>query len=147
MAGRAPVRKNCIIRPSHCAHHGDPRRTLYRAEFGRTLFVRAANAKITLARSVLAQDDILRRVDRAISAIADATEPSVVHIETRTDSSNESLYSPTYSTGAGWVFDQYGHIVTNAHVVQSATDVSIEFFDGELFLARSSELIHTPTSL
>ena len=94
------------------------------------------NAKITLARSVLAQDDILRRVDRAVSAIADSTEPSVVHIETRTDSSSETLYSPTYSTGAGWVFDQHGHIVTNAHVVQSATDVSIEFFDGRVVLGK-----------
>ncbi len=94
------------------------------------------NAKITLARSVLAQDDILRRVDRAVSAIADATEPSVVHIETRTDSASQTMYSPTYSTGAGWVFDQNGHIVTNAHVVQSATDVSIEFFDGRVVLGK-----------
>ncbi|MGV6814796.1 MAG: trypsin-like peptidase domain-containing protein [Phycisphaerales bacterium] len=93
------------------------------------------NAKISLARSVLAQDDILRRIDRSVSAIADATEPSVVHIESRTESSASSL-SPSYSTGAGWVFDAQGHIVTNAHVVQSATDVSVEFFDGNVVLGK-----------
>ncbi len=93
------------------------------------------HAKITLARSVLAQDDILRRLDRASSAIADATEPSVVHIETqflpsqfeRTASSNQ-----TFSTGAGWIYDEIGHVITNAHVVQSAQVVSIEFFDGRV---------------
>ncbi len=93
------------------------------------------HAKITLARSVLAQDDILRRLDRASSAIADATEPSVVHIETQflpTRLENASSLSKTFSTGAGWVYDEIGHVVTNAHVVQSAQVVSIEFFDGRV---------------
>ncbi len=93
------------------------------------------HAKITLARSVLAQDDILRRIDRATSAIADATEPSVVHIETQYSSSlfeNGDSTRRTYSTGAGWVYDKFGHVITNAHVVQSATVVSIEFFDGRV---------------
>jgi serine protease Do len=89
------------------------------------------DAKITLARSVLGQDDILRRIDRAISAIADSTEPSVVHIETQfTDASGSNQRS--FSSGAGWVFDREGHIVTNAHVVQSARRVSVEFFDGRV---------------
>lgn len=90
------------------------------------------HAKITLARGVLAQDDILRRIDRATSAIADAIDPSVVHIETKGSASEFSIAQPTLSTGAGWVYDSTGHIITNAHVVQSAKVVSIEFSNGRV---------------
>ncbi len=90
------------------------------------------NAKITLARGVLAQDDILRRIDRATSAIADSIEPSVVHIETRREQSELLPTQSSLSTGAGWVYDTSGHIVTNAHVVQSTEDVSIEFSTGKV---------------
>jgi len=93
-------------------------------------------AKITLARSVLAQDDILRRVDRATSAIADSTEPSVVHIETQISRSGDDSAPRSFSTGAGWVYDKQGHIITNAHVVQSARVVSVEFFDGRVVRGR-----------
>lgn len=92
-------------------------------------------ARISLSRSVLSQDDILLRIDRANSAIADSNEPSVVHIETQYDqltSENASRSDRTYSTGAGWVYDDIGHVITNAHVVQSAKRVSIEFFDGRV---------------
>lgn len=97
------------------------------------------DAKITLARSVLAQDDILRRIDRASSAIADATEPSVVHIETQFSSGafeEGASSSRSFSTGAGWVYDEIGHIITNAHVVQSAKNVSIEFFNGRVIRGK-----------
>lgn len=90
------------------------------------------HAKITLARSVLAKDDILRSIDRATSAIADATEPSVVHIETQFPLDLNRAAQQGYSTGAGWVYDSLGHIITNAHVVQSAQTVSIEFFNGQV---------------
>ena len=88
------------------------------------------SAKIELARTTLEQDDVLRSIDRATSAIAEIVEPSVVHIETSLDlTSNESA---SLSSGAGWVYDREGHIVTNAHVVQSAKRVSVEFFDGRV---------------
>ncbi len=89
------------------------------------------SARITLARSVLAQDDILRSIDRATASIADIVEPSVVHIETRLRSESPSAPA-SFSTGAGWVYDEQGHIITNAHVVQSANFVSIEFYDGRV---------------
>ena len=56
-------------------------------------------ARITVARNVLAEDDILRRVDRAVSAIGDAIEPTVVHIETQPGLGSNGLYS----SGAGWI--------------------------------------------
>ncbi len=88
-------------------------------------------AQITLARDVLAEDDILRRIDRSISAIADAVEPTVVHIEAPGADSNASG-----TTGSGWIYDAEGHIVTNAHVVRNAEEVAVEFFDGRVVRAR-----------
>lgn len=91
-------------------------------------------AQIDLARTTLAQDDILRSIDRATSAIAEIVEPSVVHIETSFDLTNGAQSS--LSSGAGWVYDAQGHIVTNAHVVQSARRVSVEFSDGRVVGGR-----------
>lgn len=88
------------------------------------------SAKIALARTTLADDDILRSIDRATSAIAEIVEPSVVHIETSIDITSDERAS--LSSGAGWVFDDQGRIVTNAHVVQNARRVSVEFYDGRV---------------
>ncbi len=89
-------------------------------------------AQITLAQGVLADDDILRRIDRSTAAIANAIEPSVVHIEAPS-STNENSFG---STGAGWVYDTNGHIITNAHVVRNAEEVAVEFFDGSVVRAQ-----------
>lgn len=88
------------------------------------------SAKIQLARATLDQVDVLRAIDRATSAIADIVEPSVVHIETSIDITNEEPTS--LSSGAGWVYSDEGYIVTNAHVVQNARRVSVEFYDGRV---------------
>ncbi|MCR9076587.1 MAG: trypsin-like peptidase domain-containing protein [bacterium] len=91
-------------------------------------------ARLQLARETLDQEDVLRAIDRATASIAQIVEPSVVHIETSFDLTNQSQAS--LSSGAGWVFDQRGHIVTNAHVVQSARRVSVEFSDGRVERGR-----------
>ncbi len=85
-------------------------------------------ARVSLAREVLAEDDILRRVDRAVASIADSIEPSVVHIET----ADEDGFRGAYSSGAGWIYDTQGHLVTNAHVVKSARRVTVEFYTGRV---------------
>lgn len=87
-------------------------------------------AEIELARETLDQNDVLRAIDRATASIAQIIEPSVVHIETSFELSNQG--SNSLSSGAGWVFDDLGHIVTNAHVVQSARRVSVEFSNGRV---------------
>lgn len=87
-------------------------------------------AEIQLARETLDQNDVLRAIDRATASIAQIVEPSVVHIETSFDLTNRSASS--LSSGAGWIFDEQGHVVTNAHVVQSAKRVSVEFSDGRV---------------
>ncbi|MCC5822736.1 MAG: trypsin-like peptidase domain-containing protein [Phycisphaerales bacterium] len=83
------------------------------------------SARIVLARGVLESDDILRRIDRAVTAIADSVSPSVVHLDTTGDRRFMSG-----SSGAGWVYDDQGHIVTNAHVVRDSRRIMVEFSDG-----------------
>ncbi|HLO39721.1 MAG TPA: trypsin-like peptidase domain-containing protein [Phycisphaerales bacterium] len=94
----------------------------------------AANTavQIELARQTLDTDDILERLNRATRAIADAVEPSVVHIEV--DSPSESG-RPVASNGSGWMYDSAGHVVTNAHVVRNAVRVTAHFYDGRVMSA------------
>jgi len=92
------------------------------------------SARMTLARQVLDDDDILRRIDRAVSAIADAIAPTVVHIET--DSGRGGFSSRGFASGAGWIYDTRGHVITNAHVVQSADTVSVELSSGRVTEGR-----------
>jgi len=36
------------------------------------------------------------------------------------------------STGSGWLYDNAGHVVTNAHVVRDADDIRVELYDGRV---------------
>lgn len=89
-------------------------------------------ARVSLARQTIADDDILQRIDRAVSAIAEAVEPSVVHIDV---SGSLGGFGPG-SSGSGWVYDDWGHIVTNAHVVRATGRVRVQFYDGRVVPAR-----------
>jgi len=82
-----------------------------------------ATARITLARQTLADDDILRRIDLALTSLADSTMPGVVHL-----SVGQGRFSR--SSGSGWVFDEDGHVVTNAHVVRGSNRIRVQFADG-----------------
>ncbi len=93
----------------------------------------AERAKVILARQTLEDDDLLKRLDDAFTRIAQATGPSVVHIDVRSRSGRRSMSG---ATGAGWVFDEHGHIVTNAHVVNEADVVLVQFSDGRVEEAR-----------
>ncbi len=85
-------------------------------------------AQIRLAQQTLADDDILVRMDKAVRAIAESVEPSVVHIGV--DERGGGGRWIRQSQGSGWVYDQKGHIVTNAHVVRGAQRITLQFQDG-----------------
>jgi S1-C subfamily serine protease len=61
--------------------------------------------------------------------------PGVVFISARSVQEAQSPFElfprqqENTSTGSGFVIDRQGHILTNAHVVQAATDVKIKFSD------------------
>ena len=73
-----------------------------------------------------------------ISVIA-AVEPSVVAITTQ--STGYSFFgSPVTQSGAGsgWIIDPSGYIVTNNHVVEGASTVTVTLQDGRTFTASKT---------
>ncbi|MCC6321638.1 MAG: trypsin-like peptidase domain-containing protein [Phycisphaerales bacterium] len=92
------------------------------------------------ARQVLEQDNVLKQIDRAVRAVAEAVEPSVVHIACSPDAGGgrDGRFPRLTSQGSGWVFDAAGHVVTNAHVVRGAGQIEVTFQDGR---TSSAELV------
>src|SRR5262245_38666581 len=88
------------------------------------------HALVQLAQQSLDSDDVLERLNQAVRNIATAVEPSVVHIEVTNDSPPERRRFIMASSGSGWVYDDKGHIVTNAHVVAAARRIVVQFHDG-----------------
>ncbi len=88
-----------------------------------------ARAQVTLARQELVQDDILLRINRATRAIAQSVEPGVVHLM------SASRFSAG-AAGSGWVYDDQGHILTNAHVVGGSDYVRVQLYTGRTMSAE-----------
>jgi S1-C subfamily serine protease len=60
--------------------------------------------------------------------------PAVVHIGTKSTTTDNSFFGipqqkESAGTGSGFVIDTDGHIVTNAHVVQGANEITVSFGD------------------
>ncbi len=72
-----------------------------------------------------------------LTNIYERTAPSVVNIEVV---SLASQFSVDLGRGSGFVYDLNGHIITNAHVVNNAQQISVTFNDG--FIA-DAEIIGT----
>jgi S1-C subfamily serine protease len=84
-----------------------------------------AVVQVQLARQELAQDDILLRINRATRSIAQSVEPGVVHLMA-------ASRFRVGAAGSGWVYDDQGHILTNAHVVGGADRVSVQLYTGRV---------------
>jgi S1-C subfamily serine protease len=61
--------------------------------------------------------------------------PSVVNIRVVGQAGGGSLRSLTEGLGSGFVWDKQGHIVTNNHVVEDATRITVTFADGAVATA------------
>lgn len=94
----------------------------------------STGARVELAAQVLEQDNVLEMINRATKAIADRVRPAIVHIEIRSSARESGRI--VGSTGSGWLFDDAGHVVTNAHVVRSGDRARVTFFDGRMMPAR-----------
>lgn len=66
--------------------------------------------------------------EQLVAHIYDEVGPSVVHIT--------SLTGISGGEGSGFVIDMSGHIVTNAHVVNGAEEIFVDFFDGTMTRAE-----------
>ena len=94
----------------------------------RSMQVARITATVTQAQHRLEQGTLLEQLDSEIQSIASVALPGTVHIEV-----NDSRgWIRTLSNGAGWFYDDRGHIVTNAHVVGTAPTVRVELFDGRV---------------
>ncbi|MCA9281626.1 MAG: trypsin-like peptidase domain-containing protein [Phycisphaeraceae bacterium] len=103
-------------------------------------------ATIRMAQAKLDQPSgILEQLNEAYESIAEATLPGVVHIEAKTSMrefvnnrrTGDAMPAPG-STGSGWVYNEGGHIITNAHVVSGHETIEVEFHDGRV---REAEVV------
>lgn len=92
----------------------------------RSMQTAQSQVTVSLAQQRLDNDDVLRRLSEAVADIAEAVGPSVVHI----DGFARGGRRGPMSSGSGWVYDDQGHIVTNAHVVRGADVITVQFSDG-----------------
>ncbi len=61
---------------------------------------------------------------------------SVVNIQTVLESVDMFLGPVSgEGSGSGWVYDRFGHIVTNYHVIEDADRIQVTLFDGQAFAA------------
>lgn len=66
-----------------------------------------------------------------LSGIYDTAVESVVNIQVRREvSAPFDSVQPQGGEGTGWIWDEAGHIVTNNHVVEGATDITVNFVNG-----------------
>ena len=73
-----------------------------------------------------------------VSEVVDAIRPSVVEINTEYMSNGNSIFGQYISEGAGSgvIISEDGYIVTNDHVVNGATQISVKTMDGREFPAE-----------
>ena len=62
--------------------------------------------------------------------IYDRVSPSVVNIDVTLTAPQAGVTDQ--ASGSGFIYDDQGHIVTNAHVVNGATDMLVTFHDGTI---------------
>ena len=89
----------------------------------------AATATATVNRPVAVKSG-------SVADIYEQTIPGVVEITAQSAATGQPGGGGT-ATGSGWVIDSEGHIVTNQHVVDGASEVTVKFHDGtEIQAAR-----------
>lgn len=85
-----------------------------------TLWVRAQDGAVQPSPAA----DLLPQ-ERTTIALFEAASPSVVHIESiavRRDAFTLNLLKIPAGTGTGFIWDEEGHVVTNFHVIQNASN-------------------------
>src|ERR1700730_7070555 len=76
--------------------------------------------------------------ERATIDLFEGSRNSVVFITTKqavVDFWSRNVMSVPRGTGSGFIWDDAGHIVTNFHVIQGASEASIKLVDGRSFRA------------
>jgi serine protease Do len=103
----------------------------------RTLVHAETEAEVAASVDRLANGTILDQIAAAQRDIAVVVEPSVVHVSTEGSLSRGRRFAVA-STGSGWIWDEEGHVVTNAHVVEAADSIEVQLHTGEV---RDAEIV------
>ncbi len=94
--------------------------------FVREILLTADEPRIVAPRGKLAE------FERVSTALFESAGPAVVYIFTETASTGApGPVAPRGGAGSGFVWDGAGHVVTNFHVVQGATRISVRLDSGE----------------
>ncbi|MGH9335312.1 MAG: S1C family serine protease, partial [Vicinamibacteria bacterium] len=83
---------------------------------------------MALARNV-DDDTLLDAYSECVTRVAEEVSPSVVKVEVRGPSSGKRGRSPSGS-GSGFVVTSDGFVLTNSHVVRSASEIEVQLLDG-----------------
>jgi len=95
--------------------------------------ISAAPQTRVVAQSAVAANQLEAQVENVYSQVS----PSVVNITTRTMGYNFfSMPVPEQGTGSGFILDGKGDVVTNYHVVQNATSITVTLPDRRSFKAK-----------
>jgi S1-C subfamily serine protease len=76
--------------------------------------------------------------EKATIALFEKSRSSVVYISTSQlveDVWSRNVFSVPRGTGSGFIWDDAGHVVTNFHVIQGASEATIRLADGRKFRA------------
>ncbi len=100
----------------------------------RQIQIAQIQAEVTRAQAELDGSTLLEQINAEKQAIAQAVQPSVVHLDVtlRGEGSRRGFRS----NGSAFIYDETGHLITNAHVVRGATSIRAEFFDGRVMAAE-----------
>lgn len=104
----------------------------------RSMLSERTRVDVIQASNRLAEENVLVAFSQATRDIATIVEPSVVHVSTEGNLTNQRSTQRYASSGSGWIWDDQGHIVTNAHVVGGADRIEIQLHDGD---TRTAELV------
>lgn len=86
----------------------------------------SAAEEIPADNNVLLDGSVLASVQQTFQQIYQRVNPSVVNIQVTT---LDTWYTSS-GQGSGFVWDNEGHIVTNNHVVENASQITVVFSDG-----------------
>jgi S1-C subfamily serine protease len=86
-------------------------------------------------------DDVLKELtpeERVSVNVYETVNTSVVNITSKGSAADSFslLDMPAEGTGSGSVLDSKGHILTNHHVIEDATEITVTLFNGQTFDAK-----------
>jgi len=98
---------------------------------------RAANGEPVGPRPITPRGE-MSADEKATIELFERSRDSVVFISTKqavVDLWSRNVMSAPRGTGSGFIWDDAGHVVTNLHVIQGASDATVKLADGRIFKA------------